>query len=699
MMFLLPQKADNRSGYRDSTSLPYAVAVVIPIYNVESYLTACIDSVVDQTIFNQIQLILINDGSTDNSGEIAQAYADRHENIIYRQKQNEGQGVARNLGMSLADAEYVIFLDSDDRMPPDACELLLDEVEKSNADLVIGRPMWKYPDGSEKPFGYLDHWYTEENYQRNMREVEEIALNHPIPVAKIYSLRFLRANNLQFPPMTGEDVAFAFCVFDKAEHIQLVDHIAYWRTERDDPTNPSVMQTFTLKTATDRIELLKLLLEHADRSTLSPAVFKEVYSRIDFAFGLIEKIGDEEDQREARRRLGECLYTWSAFGERKMFIDPLLRSKGYPGGLYGLLGDPTPSADAQGSAADAPVSVVIEPGGDLAALDQTLNLIKQQTHPACEVLLSAAPSDGNGLQVTEISSTGVRSTAAWLNKAVRQAKGRYVRIVRAGDQLPTDHLARQVDLLERSQDKVKCAYAVARKLPKKQVLPHGDLTREVLLTSECGLSCEATLMVERETWETLGGLDDRYTALYAADFLLRLFAGGCLAEGVYAPDLSLAEAGGCQVDIHQLEGDVNLLLADAKNAIGSFGPRVQRSIHLQYLKRVTAAAFAGGDCHFLTRTVDTCRAHHPELLVPFIGWLQHEFPEAYAHLPSAYVVAAEPEEVVEEAVVQSPAEKKMEHLLRSSSRWTFVRDYLRALPAFLKCWKEKRANPSTDQNR
>ena len=102
------------------------VSVIIPVYNVEHYLEDCVDSILRQTL-QGINIILIDDGSTDLSGEICNRYAEEYSNIQVVHKKNEGQGVARNVGVSMADGEYIYFMDSDDLLQEDALLFLYNE--------------------------------------------------------------------------------------------------------------------------------------------------------------------------------------------------------------------------------------------------------------------------------------------------------------------------------------------------------------------------------------------------------------------------------------------------------------------------------------------------------------------------------------------------------------------------------------------
>ena len=113
------------------------VSVIIPVYNVENYLRDCLNSVVNQTL-KDIEIICINDGSTDKSREILQEFADKDSRIKIIDQENKGQAAARNIGIKLAKGEFIGFVDSDDWLAADFYEKLYDSAIKFNADIAAG---------------------------------------------------------------------------------------------------------------------------------------------------------------------------------------------------------------------------------------------------------------------------------------------------------------------------------------------------------------------------------------------------------------------------------------------------------------------------------------------------------------------------------------------------------------------------------
>lgn len=112
------------------------ISVVIPVYNVSQYIAACLDSVLNQS-YQDIQIILINDGSTDGSDSICRAYADKYSSIKYLSQTNMGLSATRNKGIELADGDYILFLDSDDTISESAVDSFVIAVSAESADVII----------------------------------------------------------------------------------------------------------------------------------------------------------------------------------------------------------------------------------------------------------------------------------------------------------------------------------------------------------------------------------------------------------------------------------------------------------------------------------------------------------------------------------------------------------------------------------
>lgn len=116
--------------------MDYLVSIIIPVYNVEKYLAQCLDSVCSQT-YRKIEIIIVNDGSTDGSDKIIERYAKLDRRIIVIHKKNGGLSEARNYGLDCATGKYVMFVDSDDFIAPEMTEYLVREIQRANAQIAV----------------------------------------------------------------------------------------------------------------------------------------------------------------------------------------------------------------------------------------------------------------------------------------------------------------------------------------------------------------------------------------------------------------------------------------------------------------------------------------------------------------------------------------------------------------------------------
>lgn len=112
------------------------ISIIVPVYNTSPYLEKCLDSLVNQT-YKNIEIICVNDGSTDNSAEILQKYSEKYSNLMFIDQKNQGVSAARNNALSKAEGDYLMFVDSDDWVDLDICEKLLGAVRDNNAECAM----------------------------------------------------------------------------------------------------------------------------------------------------------------------------------------------------------------------------------------------------------------------------------------------------------------------------------------------------------------------------------------------------------------------------------------------------------------------------------------------------------------------------------------------------------------------------------
>ena len=142
------------------------ISVIIPVYNTEKYLPACLDSVCSQT-FQDIEIICVNDGSTDKSGEILAKYAEQDKRIVIINQENKGQSKARNVGLNIAKGCYINFVDSDDRLPNFALQTLYQIVQTTNVDIVMSEKRLSHPLLSSGAVHWQMHTNVVEDFVNN----------------------------------------------------------------------------------------------------------------------------------------------------------------------------------------------------------------------------------------------------------------------------------------------------------------------------------------------------------------------------------------------------------------------------------------------------------------------------------------------------------------------------------------------------
>lgn len=181
------------------------VSVIVPVYNVEIYLADCLDSVLQQTL-KDIEIICINDGSTDKSPEILAEYARKDSRIIIISQENKGLGSARNRGLEVATGEYVAFLDSDDWVDKDYYEKLYNTAVKYGAEIACSG----YKRCSEKEERIWLKFKNERIYTKAEDKYRVVKMPKSCYVwNKIYKLSLLKMKNLFFTCVFVEDVMFS----------------------------------------------------------------------------------------------------------------------------------------------------------------------------------------------------------------------------------------------------------------------------------------------------------------------------------------------------------------------------------------------------------------------------------------------------------------------------------------------------------
>ena len=245
------------------------ISVIIPVYNVEEFLNECVDSVLDQSINNMeltdgyernLQILLIDDGSTDDSAIIAKKYAEKYDNIEYIYEENQGLGHARNYGCEFAEGDYIIFLDSDDFISPKAYESMYKLAVKHDSDMTIGG-VWRF-----SSHGYWRSTIHEIAFS-GTKECTHITENPELfydttAWNKLIKRSFWDKYNFKFPEgILYEDIPVTMPMHYLANNVSIVyEHCYSWRI-REGLSKSITQTTDDKKNLVDRLYVMSLVDE------------------------------------------------------------------------------------------------------------------------------------------------------------------------------------------------------------------------------------------------------------------------------------------------------------------------------------------------------------------------------------------------------------------------------------------------------
>ncbi|MFQ7257491.1 glycosyltransferase family 2 protein [Intestinibacter bartlettii] len=210
------------------------LSVIVPMYNSEKYISRCIESIINQDM-EDMEIILIDDGSTDNTKNIVQKYACKYENIrLISKKENEGVSIARNIGINIATGEYITFVDSDDTINNGMYKNMYRLAKENDSDLVMCSYLRKNQGSDieiraniENKYITYDRKYIEEKIIPTF--VKNTEYGYYYVRNKIYKKKFLDDNNILFKEKIafGEDWLFNLEVFDKINIFSYINEPYY----------------------------------------------------------------------------------------------------------------------------------------------------------------------------------------------------------------------------------------------------------------------------------------------------------------------------------------------------------------------------------------------------------------------------------------------------------------------------------------
>lgn len=265
------------------------ISVIVPVYNVESYLEECIDSIINQTL-DTFELILVNDGSTDKSPDICNEYAKKDNRIKVIHKENEGASSARNTGLDIANGKYISFIDSDDIIERTMFEEAINNMNKDNSDIYIfyGRECHSKLDISNKQlYNYYEVITANECLYKLFNEnVGEQVWN------KVFKRKLW--NNIRFPVgKTAEDIDVLYKVIENSKLVTYDSKVLYYIRTRQGSVTRSKKVNF------DALDSNKKRYEYIAKKY--PKLKNDAYTRYMYAaLGVYDNIicYDNENKRK-----------------------------------------------------------------------------------------------------------------------------------------------------------------------------------------------------------------------------------------------------------------------------------------------------------------------------------------------------------------------------------------------------------------
>ena len=306
------------------------ISVIVPVYNVEGFLDQCLESIVGQS-YPHLEILVIDDGSTDSSGEKCDRWAERDERIRIIHQPNGGLSAARNTALDAITGEWIIMVDSDDVLHPDATSVLVDTIRREQADLVIG----DYINVAEHE---TPRWPNQANRKITCRAYNQqeaiLAIFYQQRLTHSPSSRIYRASlfdDIRYPVgMLYEDLAIIYPLLKKCEKVVKINKVVYGYRRRES----SILGTFSPR----RADVLKIL----EKLELDTLTHDEIYSdairsRLLSAYFNILLLSNQDKSGNHKQLQDHC---WKGIKQLrgKCLFDPHVRLKNKLGILTSYLG-------------------------------------------------------------------------------------------------------------------------------------------------------------------------------------------------------------------------------------------------------------------------------------------------------------------------------------------------------------------------
>ncbi len=307
-----------------TNSKEYKISVVIPCYNQEKYIEACLNSLENQD-FEGLVVIIVDDGSTDLTKKLIEDYKEKSNklDIFYYYQENAGPGVARNTALNNAHGKYIAFFDSDDKLPAGAYNALFYTAEKYESDVVIGEYFRRIDNQPWYVYDYIED-YCKKNEGKNCAGDYIVTIKNPSLWNRLFRREFLNENNIRFiPEMHGEDVVFNLDAVKYAKRIYTTQSVVYCYTKRTSAKD-SISTNWNLRNSASRLRAIKTYTTYFDKIDNVEAEYVYLSTTVSYFLSGLNSIDDTDLQQKLFEQLKETLIMYKGNIRYEIYIELLM---------------------------------------------------------------------------------------------------------------------------------------------------------------------------------------------------------------------------------------------------------------------------------------------------------------------------------------------------------------------------------------
>ena len=214
----------------------YKISVIVPVYNIEKYISRCLESIINQT-YKNLEIIVIDDGSSDNTGKIIDDFAKRDKRVIVIHQDNKGVSSARNKGLDIATGQYIGFVDGDDTLDKDMYDFLLKNIKKYDAD--ISHCGYRLIEDKKETLFYGSGKIIIQDRKKGILDLMDGSLIEPTLCNKLFKRQLLEYIRLDENIKINEDLYFNILAFNNSNKSVFQDYTKYNYIKREGSASTS----------------------------------------------------------------------------------------------------------------------------------------------------------------------------------------------------------------------------------------------------------------------------------------------------------------------------------------------------------------------------------------------------------------------------------------------------------------------------